>query len=47
MLGAINSTIGFGYNPKKKRKKGSPSQVSDLRDLKEADTEEADTVNLK
>jgi hypothetical protein len=41
--------VGFvlGYNPKKKRKKGSPSQVSDLRDLKEVDTEEADTVNLK
>ena len=36
--------VGFvlGYNPKKKRKKGSPSQVSDLRDLKEVDT-----VNLK
>jgi hypothetical protein len=41
--------IGFvlGYNPKKKRKKGSPSQVSDLRDLKEVDTEKADSVNLK
>ena len=33
--------IGFvlGYDPKKKRKKGSPSQVSDLRDLKEVETE--------
>lgn len=33
--------IGFvlGYDPKKKRKKGNPSQVSDLRDLKEVDTE--------
>ena len=41
--------VGFvlGYNPKKKRKKGSPSQVSDLRDLKEVDTEKADTVNIK
>ena len=41
--------VGFvlGYNPKKKRKKGGPSQVSDLRDLKEVDTEKADTVNLK
>ena len=39
--------VGFvlGYNPKKKRKKGSPSQVSDLRDLKEVDTEKA--VNIK
>lgn len=35
--------VGFvlGYNPKKKRKKGGPSQVSDLRDLK------TDTVNIK
>ena len=41
--------IGFvlGYNPKKKRKKGGPSQVSDLRDLKEVDTKKADAVNLK
>lgn len=41
--------IGFvlGYDPKKKRKKGDPSQVSDLRDLKEVDTKKADTVNLK
>ena len=41
--------VGFvlGYNPKKRRKKGGPSQVSDLRDLKEVDTEKADTVNLK
>lgn len=33
--------IGFvlGYDPKKKRKKGNPSQVSDLRDLKEVETE--------
>jgi hypothetical protein len=41
--------VGFvlGANPKKRRKKGNPSQVSDLRDLKEVDTEKADTVNLK
>jgi len=41
--------VGFvlGYNPKKKRKKGGPSQVSDLRDLKEVDTVKADAVNLK
>jgi len=41
--------IGFvlGYDPKKKRKKGDPSQVSDLRDLKEVDTKKADSVNLK
>jgi hypothetical protein len=41
--------IGFvlGYNPKKKRKKDGPSQVSDLRDLKEVDTVKADAVNLK
>jgi len=41
--------VGFvlGYNPKKRRKKGGPSQVSDLRDLKEVDTEKADTVNIK
>ena len=41
--------VGFvlGYNPKKKRKKGGPSQVSDLRDLKEVDTIKADAVNLK
>ena len=41
--------VGFvlGYNPKKKRKKGDPSQVSDLRDLKEVDTKKADSVNLK
>ena len=41
--------IGFvlGYNPKKRRKKGGPSQVSDLRDLKEVDTEKADNVNIK
>ena len=41
--------VGFvlGYDPKKKRKKGSPSQVSDLRDLKEVDTEKAASVNLK
>ena len=32
--------IGFvlGYDPKKKRKKGNPRQVSDLRDLKDAKT---------
>ena len=36
--------VGFvlGYNPKNKRKRGGPSQVSDLRDLKEVDT-----INLK
>jgi hypothetical protein len=41
--------IGFvlGATPKRRRKKGNPSQVSDLRDLKEVDTEKADTVNLK
>ena len=41
--------VGFvlGYDPKKKRKKGDPSQVSDLRDLKEVDTKKADSVNLK
>ena len=32
--------VGFvlRYNPKNKRKRGGPSQVSDLRDLKEVDT---------
>ena len=41
--------VGFvlGDDPKKKRKKGDPSQVSDLRDLKEVDTKKADSVNLK
>jgi hypothetical protein len=41
--------IGFvlGATPKRRRKKGNPSQVSDLRDLKEVDTEKADSVNLK
>jgi hypothetical protein len=41
--------VGFvlGANLNKKRKKGNPSQVSDLRDLKEVDTEKADTVNIK
>lgn len=36
--------VGFvlGYNPKKKRKSGGPSQVSDLRDLKKVDT-----INIK
>ena len=37
----------LGYNPKKKVKKGDPSQVSDLRDLKEVDIEKVDSVNLK
>jgi len=47
--GTTGTDIGFvlGYNPKKKRKKGGPSQVSDLRDLKEVDTVKADAVNLK
>jgi len=37
---AGSGDVGFvlGANPKKKRKKGNPSQVSDLRDLKEVDT---------
>ena len=42
--------IGFvlGYDPKKKRKKGNPSQVSDLRDLKEVETEKADgSIEIK
>jgi hypothetical protein len=41
--------VGFvlGSKPKRRRKKGNPSQVSDLRDLKEVDTKKADTVNLK
>ena len=41
--------VGFvlRYNPKNKRKRGGPSQVSDLRDLKEVDTEKVDTVNIK
>jgi hypothetical protein len=40
--GSVDVGFVLGYNPKKKRKKGSPSQVSDLRDLKEVDT-----INLK
>lgn len=41
--------VGFvlGDKPKRKRKKGGPSEVSDLRDLKEVDTQKADVVNLK
>jgi len=37
---AGSGDIGFvlGYDPKKKRKKGNPSQVSDRRDLKDAKT---------
>jgi hypothetical protein len=40
--GDIGFVLGSGEPIKKRRKKGKPSQVSDLRDLKEEDTNSVD-----
>ena len=40
--GDIGFGLGSGEPIKKRRKKGKPSQVSDLRDLKEEDTNSVD-----